>query len=156
MILVSACLAGVNCKYNGKNNLQEKIKRLVEDGHGVLVCPEVMGGMEIPRIPSEIKDGRVINQVGDDVTDMFEIGALRALQVCKDQRCELAILKKNSPSCSPCGVYDGSFSSKLVDGMGVFAKKLQKEGIVVLSEEDIQGMSDDAFFELINRYGESE
>ena len=153
MILVSACLAGVNCKYNGKNNRCERIKKLVDEGLAVMVCPEVQGGLSTPRIPSEVINGKVMNREGIDVTEYFEKGAFISFETCKQYDCKLAILKKNSPSCSPDGVYDGTFTSTLVDGQGVFAKLLHQKGIQTISEKDVENLDDEAFAALINRYG---
>lgn len=136
MYLVSACLAGVNCKYNGKNNLVEEIKKLAKEGKAVLVCPEQLGGLPTPRLPSEIKNGRVINVKGEDVTEEFYKGAYETLKIAKLYGIKTAILKSKSPSCGKHKVYDGTFSGRLINGEGITAKLLKENGIDVISEDE--------------------
>lgn len=136
MYLVSACLAGVNCKYNGKNNLVEEIKKLVEDGKAVLVCPEQLGGLPTPRLPSEIKKDKVINIKGEDVTEEFFKGAYETLKIAKLYGIKTAILKSKSPSCGNHKIYDGTFSGRLINGYGITAKLLIKNGIDVMNEDE--------------------
>ncbi len=143
---MSACLAGVNCKYNGESNLHPALKDLAEQGDVLLVCPEELGGLEVPRSPSEIMQGTgedvlcgtaaVINREGKDITSNFVKGAQTALDLAKDQKIDLAILRRRSPSCG-CGfIYDGTFTSTLRSGDGVFVALLKRNGINVLSDED--------------------
>lgn len=136
MYLVSACLAGKNCKYNGKNNEVEEIVSLYKEGKAILVCPEELGGLPTPRIPSERYKESVINKEGKDVTDAFVKGSELAMEIAKKHGCTTCILKKNSPSCSIKYCYDGSFSHTLVKRPGVFGEMCIKEGFVVLDEDD--------------------
>lgn len=143
-ILVSACLCGKNCKWDGGNNRNQKLLDYMEAMKGKAVfhevCPEQMGGLSTPRPASEIRveDRRVVNTEGRDVTEEFERGAELALQTAKEFGCTLAILKERSPSCGCHGVYDGTFSKKLVDGMGKAAELLIKNGIRVIGESEIE------------------
>ena len=139
-VLVSACLIGNNCKYNGKNNKNEKIIEFLKDKDVILVCPEVMGGLSTPRLKSEIlvnnKELKVINEAGNDVTFNFTKGAEIALKRALANNVKLAILKEKSPSCGVKRIYNGNFDGTLVDGSGVFARLLKENGIKVLTEED--------------------
>ena len=120
MILVSACLCGVNCKYNGKNNLNEEMLELLKKGEVLLVCPEQMGGLETPRNPSEIKiinnEVKVFMKDGRDVTENYKKGAEEVLRLAKELNIKKAILKKKSPSCGCGEIYDGTFTDKLIPG----------------------------------------
>ena len=136
MILFSACLLGKNCKYNGGNNEVEKLVDYYQKHGGVLVCPEQLGGLSTPRIPCEQCNGKVVNQEGLDVTEEFMTGAKKALDIAKKHNCKVCVLKKNSPSCSPSGVYDGTFSHTKIDGMGVFAEMAKESGLIVLDENE--------------------
>ena len=133
MILVSACLCGINCKYNGKNNYNEEVFKLVKDGLAIPVCPEQLGGLTTPRIPSEIKDGRVINKEGIDVTDNFIKGANEVLELCKKLNITKVILKSKSPSCGKGKIYNGSFDGTLVEGNGILTEILLKNNIEVIT-----------------------
>ncbi len=136
-ILVSACLLGKNCKYNGGNNLNQGVLDFIE-GHEVIgVCPEQLGGLSTPRLPAEIVDGVVTNKEGVSVDNEFRKGAQEALAVALENKVDLAILQSRSPSCGVKEIYDGSFSGKKVKGQGVFARLLTKYGIKVLDAEDI-------------------
>ena len=136
-ILISACLVGDNCKYNGGNNLNPQLEALLEKYELIPFCPEVEGGLTTPRNPSEIKGPRVVMDNDKDVTREFEWGARKALMLCLYLKIKIAVLKEYSPSCGTHQVHDGSFSNKLVDGMGVTAKLLKENGIKVYSEEQI-------------------
>ncbi len=136
MILVSACLVGVNCKYSGKNNYNDKILKLVQEGEAVLVCPEQLGGLTTPRPPAEIRSGRVYANDGMDVTAQFNAGAQETLKIAKLYDCKKAILKSKSPSCGCHKIYDGSFSDILIDGDGITTKLLKGNGIEVISSDD--------------------
>lgn len=137
MILISACLCGENCKYDGTNNLREELKRLYDEGKALLICPEVMGGLSTPRNPSEINpDGRVVMCDGTDVTENFKKGAKMALEIADKVKPELIILKAKSPSCGVGRIYDGSFSKTLIDGNGITADLLIKNGYKVITEND--------------------
>lgn len=135
-IIVSSCLAGCDCKYNGGNNLSKKVSALMDKHTVVCVCPEVLGNLPTPRPPAEIKDGRVINNLGIDVTENFKCGAALALAEAKKYNCTAAVLKANSPSCGFGKIYDGTFSKTLKDGNGIFAQMLNDNNIKVYTEED--------------------
>lgn len=136
-ILVSACLLGKNCKYNGGNNLNQGVLEFIE-GHEVIgVCPEQMGGLSTPRLPAEIVYGVVTNKEGVSVDAEFRKGAQAALAAALENKVDLAILQSRSPSCGVKKIYDGSFSGKKIKGQGVFAKLLSARGIKVLDAEDI-------------------
>lgn len=136
-ILVSACLLGKNCKYNGGNNLNQRVLDFIE-GHEVIgVCPEQLGGLSTPRLPAEIVDGVVTNKEGVSVDAEFRKGAQAALAVALENKVDLAILQSRSPSCGVKEIYDGSFSGKKIKGQGVFAKLLSAHGIKVLDAEDV-------------------
>lgn len=133
-IMVSACLLGRNCKYNGGNNLNEKVVAFLQ-GHEVIpVCPEEILG--VPRVPMEIVNGVLVNKEGTVVDEPIRRAVAAIVE--ENQDVELAILKSRSPTCGVKQVYDGTFSGKLVDGMGTLAQALQKKGIRVLDVEDIQ------------------
>lgn len=136
MILFSACLVGKNCKYNGSNNRVDIIYEYYKKHGGVLVCPEQMGGLPTPRIPSERCKNCVINQQNQDVTKEFFIGSEKALQVAKENNCHICILKKNSPSCSKYQTYDGTFTHTLVNRPGVFAEMCMDQGFEIYDEDE--------------------
>lgn len=136
MYIVSACLAGVKCRYDGKDNLNEEVKALVEQGKAVLVCPEVFGDLPIPRKPCEIvKDDkgveRVISVEGVDCTEAFQIGAKNTLEIAKILGATEAILKAKSPSCGCGKIYDGNFNGTLVEGDGLTVRLLKENNIKV-------------------------
>lgn len=136
-ILVSACLLGKNCKYDGGNNLNQRVLDFIE-GHEVIgVCPEQLGGLSTPRLPAEIVDGIVTNKEGISVDVQFRKGAQTALAVALEKKVDLAILQSRSPSCGVNEIYDGNFSGKKIKGQGVFAKLLSAHGIKVLDAEDV-------------------
>ena len=138
-IIVSACLLGNPCRYDGRSKPCDKAIALKErtDIEITEICPEQLGGLPTPREPSEICGDRVISRASNDVTDFFERGAREALKIALKSGCTYAILKSNSPSCSPCKVYDGSFSGKVIDGMGITARLFKENGITVVSEDEI-------------------
>lgn len=131
MLVCSACLAGMACKYNGNNNTDLRVVQLVENGQAVPVCPEMLGGLSIPRIPCEKKGNRVFNQLGEDKTDAFEDGAKKALAITLAIGADAAILMSRSPSCGYRKIYDGTFSKHLIDGHGVFAQMLLEKNISI-------------------------
>lgn len=139
-ILISACLVGDKCKYDGKSNYSPLIKDLLEKYELVPFCPEVEGGLPIPRTPSERKGDKIINQNGKDVTKYFHDGAVKAYTICMYLGIKIAILKENSPSCGSHTIYDGTFSHKVITGQGYTAEYLSKKGIKVLSEDDIPSL----------------
>ena len=137
-ILVSACLLGENCKYSGGNNFSETLDRILR-GHTVVpVCPEVLGGLSIPRSPCEIADGIVMNRDGENVDRQFREGAAAALAIAEREEITLAILQPRSPSCGSGEIYDGSFSGRKIPGNGVFAQLLKDRGITVLREDEAE------------------
>jgi uncharacterized protein YbbK (DUF523 family) len=137
VIGVSACLLGENCKYNGGNNINEKVINYIKEHEVIPVCPEVLGGLPIPREPAEIVDGVVKHKDGSSVDKEFRTGAQKALEILKDRGAELVILQSRSPSCGVNTVYDGTFSGKLVSGNGVFVELLKEYGINVLDVENL-------------------
>lgn len=137
MKVVSACLAGIKCRYDGRSSPCEKVIELVRIGEAISVCPEQLGGLKIPRVPSEIVDDRVMSKEGRDVTAQFEKGAKESLKIALANNCKEAILKSKSPSCGLGKIYDGTFSGKLIDGDGVFTKLLKENNFKVFTEEEI-------------------
>ena len=136
-ILVSTCLVGDNCKYNGGNNLNERLVEFLATHEVVKVCPEVLGGLPTPRAPAEIQKGQVVNREGRNVTKEFEAGALRAFEIVEKEKPDLIILQSRSPSCGIKQIYDGTFSGKKIPGQGIFAALCIKAGYKVLDIEDI-------------------
>jgi len=137
MKLVSACLAGINCRYDGGSKPNKLVIELVKKDEAVTVCPEQLGGLPIPRLPCEKKEEKVISKDGKDVTKEFVKGAQEGLKIAKQYKCEEAILKTKSASCGCGNIYDGTFSGKLIDGDGVFTKLLKQNGIKVKTENDL-------------------
>jgi uncharacterized protein YbbK (DUF523 family) len=136
-VLVSACLAGRACRYDGTAAPHGAVLELMERGLAVLVCPEILGGLPVPREPMELRDGRVLGASGADHTKAFLAGAQRALKICLERGCVSAVLKARSPSCGCGSVFDGAFSGRLVPGDGLFAALLKAEGIRVACDEDL-------------------
>lgn len=132
--LVSACLLGVNCRYNAEPVPVPGVMELMERHMLIPVCPEQLGGLSTPREPAEICNGRVFSQNGTDVTENYCRGAKETLRLAKLFGCKYAILKERSPSCGYGKIYDGTFSNKLTDGDGFTAALLKKNGITVLGE----------------------
>ena len=137
MILVSACLAGIKCRYDGKDNANIKVMEMVKNGIAIPVCPEQLGGLQTPRIPAEITEDKVLNKKGENVTSQFKKGAQETLRIAKLANCHKAILKQNSPSCGYGKIYDGSHSGRIIEGMGLTAQLLSKKGVIILTEEDL-------------------
>ena len=141
-ILISACLVGINCKFNGENNLLNKdvLDEISKRFHLLFVCPEVYGGLSTPREPAEMKNGVVVCKFsGKDVSENFKNGAEICLKIAKLNGCKKAILKSKSPSCGSGQIYDGSFSKRLVLGDGITAKLLKENEILVYNEDEIVG-----------------
>lgn len=134
---VSACLLGENCKYNGKNNFSSKLEEILKNHDLVAICPEVLGGLPIPRDPAEIVGEIVRTKDGRSVDDEFKKGAKKALELIKRSKVELVVLQSRSPSCGIGKIYDGSFTGKLINGDGIFAKLLKEEGIKAIDVEDL-------------------
>ena len=139
-IFVSACLIGENCKYNGGNNYSEAVKKYVEGHEVISMCPEVEGGLPIPRTPAEIVKGVVTNRDGVSVDKEFRAGADKILDVLLEEKVELATLQSRSPSCGIGRIYDGSFTKTLTNGNGIFADLLVKHGIKVIDVEKINNI----------------
>jgi uncharacterized protein YbbK (DUF523 family) len=135
-VLISACLIGENCRYDGTNKLQKNLLKLAKYYDLIPICPEVSGGLKTPRHPSEIKDGKVINQKGRDVTDNYHDGAYWALSIVRVYHIRLAILKEDSPSCGVHQIYDGSFTGKKIPGQGITTKRLMENKVKVINEKE--------------------
>jgi uncharacterized protein YbbK (DUF523 family) len=141
VFLVSACLAGVNCRYDGKNAKFKEIEKLVKDGKAIAICPEVITGLSIPRDSCEIlvtDDGekKVISRNNIDFTEAYKRGAQKTLNIVKAIGIHTAILKARSPSCGCGQVYDGKFSGTLINGNGITVELLLDNGIRVFTEEN--------------------
>ena len=147
MKLISACLLGVKCRWNGKDNRNEKALELVKKEILIPVCPEQLGGLSTPRTRQEIQGGegkdvlakkaKVINDDGDDVTEQFIKGAEETLKIALIYQVKEFIGKSFSPSCSGSKIYDGTFSGKLLNGRGITAELLMRNGIIIREEEDL-------------------
>ena len=135
--MVSACLAGENCKYNGGNNRNEKVLQLMAENDVITVCPEQLGGLPTPRISSEICDGVVTAKDGRIVDQEFRLGAERCLEIARREQPDLIGLQSRSPSCGVKQRYDGSFTGKLVDAPGVTAQLLMENGFRCVDVEDL-------------------
>lgn len=136
-ILVSACLLGVDCKYSGGNNYNEKVLEYIKDYEVIPVCPEIMGGLSTPRPPSERIENKVLNNQGIDVTNEYAKGANETLKLAKLFNVKKALLKAKSPSCGKGKIYDGTFTSTLIDGNGVTVDLLESNNIEVITEQDL-------------------
>ena len=143
-ILISACLVGDKVKYDGKSNYNPLIKELLEYFELIPFCPEVEGGLSIPRDPSEIVGDKVLSNKGRDVTHQFEEGAEKAYNICMYLGIRYAILKDNSPSCGSTQIYDGKFSHKLIKGKGITARYLESRGIKIIPDTEIEKFLEEA------------
>ena len=137
MILVSACLLGCACRYDGASKPHPLAQRLAERGLAVPVCPEQLGGLPTPRAPSEQRNGQVISAAGADVTAQYRRGAEEALRLARLYGCTAAVLKERSPSCGSGQIYDGSFTGTLMAGWGTAAALLRDNGIRVVGESGL-------------------
>jgi len=137
-LLISACLLGENCKYNGGNNLHPLADALRRRYDLVPICPESWGGLSAPRSPAERVDDRVLSREGEDWTAAFEKGACLALETARREGCRKALLKERSPSCGTGTIYDGTFTGQTTAGDGVAAALLRAEGLELFGESDIQ------------------
>lgn len=135
-VMISACLIGRNCKYDGGNNLDPDLKAFLQDKEVIPVCPEVMGGLPVPRVPSEIRDGIVVDRDGIIVDQTFRDGAGKTLKIAMKERPDLVILKSRSPSCGVKQHYDGTFTGTLAEGPGITAQLLMDHGFSVVDAED--------------------
>ncbi len=136
MIIVSACLVGLRCRYDGSSCSFSGAVDLVRQGLAIPVCPEQLGGLSTPRPPCEIVNGRVLTELGGDMTDFFLRGVEEALSIVDMLPVKMALLKEKSPSCGVASVYDGSFSGSLREGQGLFAAALYRKGVAVFSENN--------------------
>ena len=135
-IMVSACLLGENCKYDGGNNRNEALPEMLS-GHEIIpVCPEVAGGLPVPRIPVEIVNGKAVNRNGEDVDAAFRKGAEKTLEIAEREKPDLIILQSRSPSCGVNEIYDGTFTGKKIPGHGIFAGMALDAGYRVLDIEN--------------------
>lgn len=138
MKIVSACLAGIKCRWDGQARPCPAVLELVKKGQAIPVCPEQLGGLTTPRPPAEQRGNRVVTKDGKDVTFEFNKGAQEVLRLAKELNCQEAILKSKSPSCG-CGlVYDGTFSKNLIESDGVLVKLLKNNDITILTEKDLK------------------
>lgn len=138
VILCSACLLGINCCYDGKSKLNQKVIKMSKKEILIPVCPEQLAGLPTPREPAEQRGNKVITKSGKDVTKNFKRGAKEVLKLAKLFGVKKAILKQKSPSCGCGEIYDGSFSNRVIRGDGVTTALLKRSGIKVVSEGDLK------------------
>jgi uncharacterized protein YbbK (DUF523 family) len=136
-VLVSACLLGCNCKYNGGNNYNPRVAEFLKDKEVIEICPEMLAGLGTPRCPAEIVNGIIMNSCGENVDEKFREGVTLALERIKRENIGLVILQSRSPTCGVNRIYDGSFTGKLIPGRGIFARALIEKGYRVIDAEDI-------------------
>ena len=136
-LLVSACLLGACCRYDGASREHPLAKKLAERYPLIPVCPEQLGGLPTPRPPAERRGERVVTQSGDDVTERYRRGAEETLRLCRMLDCEAAVLKERSPSCGCTCIYDGSFTGQVIPGQGVTAELLARHGIKLYGESQV-------------------
>lgn len=136
-ILVSGCLLGENCKYNGGNNYNPRVVEFLKGKEVISICPEIMAGMGCPRNPIEIVDGVLTDCHGKNVDSLIRKSVMEIMERIRDEEIQCAILQSRSPTCGVNQVYDGTFSGKLIPGSGVFAKSLMDAGYLVIDVEDI-------------------
>lgn len=137
-LLISACLLGEKCRYDGSGNYTSGVERLREHCVLVPVCPERLGGLPTPRVPAERVGEKVMSKAGTDVTEAFRIGAESAMEAARSHGISLALLKERSPSCGFGYIYDGSFSGRIISGHGVTAELLARNGIRIYGESHIE------------------
>ena len=141
-LLVSACLLGVNCRYDGNNNLIKGLEELKARYNLIPVCPEILGGMAIPRKPVELKMGHVFNRDGQNFDREFLLGATESVKIARICGCHKALLQARSPSCGYGSIYDGTFTRTLVPGNGLAAALLEQAGLEIYSSDDIEKLLD--------------
>ncbi len=141
-ILVSACLLGRPCRYDGTARGLDGLGELLRDHTVVPICPESMGGLTIPRPPAEQKDGRVVSRDGTDVTEAFRRGAQQACRRAQESGATLALLKARSPSCGSTQIYDGTFTGRLIPGEGIAARGLREMGVEVFDETQLESLKE--------------
>ena len=132
-ILVSSCLLGLNCKYDGGNNYSKEIDEFLKDYEVIPICPEIMGGLPTPRVASERLGDKIITKEGTDVTKQYKKGAEECLFLARKYNIKKALLKLRSPSCGSGKIYDGTFTHALIDGDGVTAELLKNKGIEIIN-----------------------
>lgn len=137
-ILISACLVGDKTRYDGKGNRHPLLDRLLEHFELVPFCPEVEGGLKIPRDPAEIKDDKVVTKEGRDVTFQYETGAEKAFNICLYLGIRYAILADHSPSCGSTRIYDGKFQGRLINGEGITTRYLKAKGITIIPDSKVE------------------
>lgn len=136
-IAVSACLLGYNCKYNGGNNKNENVLKFLEGKEVIPVCPEVEGGLTVPRTPAELRDGIAWDADGNNVDAAFQLGVEKTVRRLEQEDIRLAVLQSRSPTCGVKQVYDGTFTGTLIPGQGVLAKALSERGYQLIDASDI-------------------
>ena len=136
-VLVSGCLLGENCKYNGGNNYNPRVVEFLKGKEVISICPEIMAGMGCPRNPIEIVDGVLTDCHGKNVDSIMRKSVMEIMERIRDEEIQCAVLQSRSPTCGVNQVYDGTFSGKLIPGSGVFAKSLMDAGYLVIDGEDI-------------------
>jgi uncharacterized protein YbbK (DUF523 family) len=137
-VLVSACLLGENCKYNGGNNYDPNVVAFLEGKEVIPVCPEVMAGLGIPRIPIEIVNGELRDRNGKSVDEALRKAVAEVLKLVGEEQITCAVLKSRSPTCGVHQIYDGTFSGTLISGAGSLAKALMETGLQVMDAEDLK------------------
>lgn len=145
-LIVSACLLGENCKYNGENNYCKEAAQLADKFHLIPICPECFGGLPIPRVPSEVVGDKVLSKDGKDLTAYFKDGAEKSLYIANENNCCYAVLKERSPSCGYRKVYDGTFTGTVIDGNGITADLFYENGIRIFGESQIKKLLDEFDF----------
>lgn len=137
-IMISACLLGCKCRYDGKDNLIKGVAELENNPNYkvISICPEQMGGLTTPRTPGEVYKDKVITSIGEDITHAFEKGAKKSLEIALSQNVQQAILKSKSPSCGYGEIYDGTFTRTMKKGNGFTAQLLAEHGIEILNENN--------------------
>lgn len=138
MKAISSCLCGICCTYKGSHHEVSGCRELVERGEAIMICPEVLGGLSIPRTPAERVHDQVLTMDGNDVTEAFVEGARKVVELCRLNHVDEVILKSKSPSCGIGAIYDGTFSHTLVEGNGITAQRLMDEGFTVLSDIEFE------------------
>ena len=136
-VLVSGCLLGENCKYNGGNNYNPRVVEFLKDKEVISMCPEIMAGMGCPRNPIEIVDGVLTDCHGKNVDSLIRKSVMEIMERIRDEEIQCAVLQSRSPTCGVNQVYDGTFSGKLIPGSGIFVKSLMDAGYLVIDGEDI-------------------
>jgi len=135
-VLVSACIMGENCKYNGKNNYNPRVSAFLANREIIMICPEMLAGLGTPRNCAEIANGKVVDNKGNNVDEDFRNGVALALEKIKNEQIDFAVLQSRSPTCGVHQIYDGSFSGTLVQGQGLFARELICKGIRVFDSDE--------------------